>query len=102
VLKARHTSEALRIGERYEGPIDLLPTSVMMPGMSSPALASRLTVRRPAMKVMYMSGYIEDAIVHHDLLDRGTVFLPKPFTLETLVRKLRESLDTGLSDQPDR
>jgi two-component system cell cycle sensor histidine kinase/response regulator CckA len=57
---------------------------------------------RPAMKVMYMSGYPEDAIVRRDLLDHRTVFLPKPFTLETLVRKVRESLDTGLSDQPDR
>jgi two-component system, cell cycle sensor histidine kinase and response regulator CckA len=102
VLAASDGEGALRLCTQHAGPIHLLLTDVVMPGMSGPTLASRLTAMRPAMKVMYMSGYTEDAIVHHDLLDPGMVFLPKPFTLQTLVRKVRESLDTGLSDQPDR
>jgi two-component system cell cycle sensor histidine kinase/response regulator CckA len=101
VLAASDGEEAVRLCAQHAGPIHLLLTDVVMPGMSGPALASRLAAMRPAMKVMYMSGYLEEAIVRPDLLDPGTVFLPKPFTLETLVRKVRESLDTGLSDQPD-
>jgi len=104
VLAASDSEEALRLCAQHAGPIHLLLTDVVMPGMSGPALASRLEAMRPAMKVMYMSmsGYTEDAIVHHDLLDPGTVILPKPFTLEILVRMVRESLDPGLSDPPDR
>jgi two-component system, cell cycle sensor histidine kinase and response regulator CckA len=102
VLAASDGEEAVRLCAQHAGSIHLLLTDVVMPGMSGPALASRLAAMRPAMKVMYMSGYPEDAIVRHDLLEPGTVFLPKPFTLETLLRKVRESLNTGLSDQPDR
>ncbi|HEX9871554.1 MAG TPA: response regulator, partial [Candidatus Tectomicrobia bacterium] len=95
-LAASDGEEAVRLCTQYAGPIHLLLTDVVMPGMSGPALANRLEVMRPAMKVMYMSGYTEDAIVHHNLLDPGMVFLSKPFTLETLVCKVRESRDTGL------
>ena len=102
VLAASDGEEALRLCAQHAGPIHLLLTDVVMPGMSGPALASRLEAMRPAMKVMYMSDYTEDAIVHHDLLDPGTVILPKPFTLEILVRTVRESLDPGLLDPPDR
>jgi DNA-binding NtrC family response regulator len=101
-LAASDGEEVVRLDAQHAGPIHLLLTDVVMPGMTGPALMSSLSAMCPAMKVMYMSGYTEDAIVHHDLLDPGTGFLPKPFTLETLVRKVRESLDTGLSDQPDR
>jgi two-component system, cell cycle sensor histidine kinase and response regulator CckA len=102
VLAASDGEEAVRLCARHAGSIHLLLTDVVLPGMSGPALASRLAAIRPALKVMYMSGYPEDAIVRRDLLDPETVFLPKPFTLETLVRKVRENLDTGLAAQPDR
>ncbi len=64
-----------------------------MPGASLPELSRRLVARRPAMKVIYMSGYTEQAIVHHRVLDPGIAFLHKPFTSETLGRKIREVLD---------
>jgi CheY-like chemotaxis protein len=102
VLAASDGEEAVRLCAQHAGPIHLLLTDVVMPGMSGPALASRLEAMRPAMKVMYMSGYTEDAMVHHDLLDPGTVFLAKPFTPEILVRIVRKSLDTGHADQPER
>jgi two-component system, cell cycle sensor histidine kinase and response regulator CckA len=102
VVAASDGEEAVRLCAQHVGPIHLLLTDVGMPGMSGPALVRRLEAMRPAMQVIYMSGYTEDAIVHHDLLAPGTVFLPKPFTAETLVRIMRQSLDTSLSDQPDR
>jgi two-component system, cell cycle sensor histidine kinase and response regulator CckA len=102
VLAASDGEEAVRLSAQRAGPIHLLLTDVVMPGMSGPELARRLAAMRPALKVMYMSGYPEDAIIRRDLLDPRTVFLPKPFTRETLVRKVRESLDTGLSAPPDR
>ncbi len=71
-----------------------------MPGLSGPALVSRLASRRPEMRVMYMSGYTEDTIVQHGLPNPGMVFLQKPFTPEVLTRKVRELLETDLPDQP--
>ena len=73
--------------------IDVLLTDVVMPGTSGPELTRQLVERRPALKVIYMSGYTEDAIVHHGVLNPGIAFLHKPFTSETLGRKIREVLD---------
>jgi two-component system cell cycle sensor histidine kinase/response regulator CckA len=102
VLAASDGNEALRISSQHEGPIHLLLTDVVMPGPSGPALVSCLASRRPEMRVMYISGYAEDAFVHYGSLAPGVVFLEKPFTHETLVRKVRETLDRDLADEPSR
>ena len=71
----------------------MLITDVIMPGMSGRALASRLTELRPDTKVLFMSGYTDDAIVHHGVLDEGTNFIQKPFSTDVLAIKVREVLD---------
>jgi two-component system cell cycle sensor histidine kinase/response regulator CckA len=69
-----------------------LLTDVVMPGLSGPEVAERVRLSRPEVKVLYMSGYTDDAIVHHGALDPGTAFLQKPFTPEVLARKLKQVL----------
>jgi len=96
VLEARHAAEALALSERYEQPIDLLVTDVVMPQMSGRVLAERLTLLRPQLKVLFISGYMDDAVVRHGLLAAEVHFLPKPFSLSVLVAKVRGVLDTAI------
>jgi CheY-like chemotaxis protein len=92
VIEADDGEAGLRLAESYEGTIDLLVTDVVMPGMGGCELAQRVGASRPQIKVLYLSGYTEDAIVHHGVLEPGTAFLQKPFTLQVLARKVREVL----------
>jgi len=92
VLSAASPSAALDIAHRHAGPIHLLLTDVVMPEMSGRDLADRLVRTRPAMKILYMSGYTDDAIVHHGVLDPGTVLLQKPFTPDKLTRMVGDLL----------
>ena len=100
VLEARDGLDALRIAERHQGVIELLVTDLVMPHMTGRDLAQRLTDRRGNMKVMFMSGYTNHAVVHRDLTP-GSVFLQKPFTPDSLIRRVRSVLD-GESGPPAR
>jgi len=93
VLQAASPLEALEISARYTGPLDLLLTDVMMPELTGRQLADRLTASRAGLAVLFMSGYAEDAIVHHGRLDPDTDFLQKPFPPEALAQKVRAILD---------
>jgi two-component system, cell cycle sensor histidine kinase and response regulator CckA len=92
VLEAANGADAIRVAEQHQGPIHLLMTDVVMPGIDGRKLAGRMTRSYPELKVLYMSGYTDDAIVHHGVLDPGIALLQKPFTRATLTRKLREAL----------
>ena len=93
VLKARDCTDAIKICTEREEPIHLLLTDVIMPQMSGRDLVQRVQPQRPAMKVLYMSGYTDGAIVHHGVLDPGIAFLQKPFAPRTVTQKIREVLD---------
>lgn len=93
VLEAPNAAQALALAASHAGPIHLLVSDVVMPGASGRELARRLAASRPDTKVLYMSGYTDDAIVHHGMLEPGLNFLQKPFTPSTLTRKVREVLD---------
>jgi CheY-like chemotaxis protein len=94
VLGASNGEEALRIVQGQNGnPIHLMVTDVVMPGMSGRQLAERLMSLWPEMKVLYMSGYTDNAIVHHGVLDPGTAYIQKPFAPDALASKVREILD---------
>lgn len=94
VLEAHYGNEAIKICKQYKAPIHLLVTDVIMPGgMSGGQLAEHLTQLRPELKVLYTSGYTDNAIIHHNILNSDTAFLQKPFTPDTLIRKVRDVLD---------
>ena len=94
VLDATSPSEALRLADVHPGPIHLLLTDVVMPQMNGRQVADHLLAARPALKVLFMSGYTDAAIVQHGVLETGTHFLQKPFTPDGLSRKVREVLGT--------
>ena len=93
VITPSNPTEAAQVCEQHEGPIHLLLTDVVMPTMSGPQLAEHVAFLRPGLKVLYMSGYTDNAIVPHGILEEGIPFLQKPFTPDSLTRKVREVLD---------
>ena len=94
VLDAESAEQALAVAGARQGPIHLLVADVVMPGASGRELARRLAQSRPETRVLYVSGYTDDAIVHHGMLEPGLKFLQKPFTPAVLARKVREVLDS--------
>ncbi len=87
MLTARHGRDALLVAERYERPIDLLVTDVVMPEMGGGELVERLTARRPDLKMLYISGYTNDEVLRRGVQGAETSFLHKPFTSDGLMRR---------------
>ena len=83
------------LGSTHDRPIHLLITDVVLPGINGRQLAEQLVKISPQAKVLFVSGYTSNAIVHHGVLDDGLWFLPKPFSLSALATKVREVLDSG-------
>ncbi|MDB5104820.1 MAG: sensor hybrid histidine kinase [Fibrobacteres bacterium] len=94
-LTAADAETALEMVRARKGEIDLLLTDVILPGINGKLLAERLVKDHPGIKVLYMSGYTDNAIVHHGVLDAGTEFINKPFSAQTLKHRVRESLAQG-------
>jgi PAS domain S-box-containing protein len=99
VLDAADGTAAIRLSHAHKGPIHLLLTDVIMPGMNGRELANQISPNRPEMRVLYMSGYTENHIGHNGMLDEGITLLQKPFTLPALQAKVREVLDTPLPQE---
>lgn len=98
VLAASNGEEAVEVARNHAGPIHLLLTDVVMPGMNGKALADRLLAKSPKLKVVYISGYTDSFIAGHGVLEEGTHLLHKPFTEDALIRKIREVLDAKRED----
>ena len=96
VLAAPDGKAAFELATEHAGPIHLLVTDVIMPEMSGRQLADRLRDGRSELKVLFVSGYTDDAIIRHGILEPGIAFLQKPFTPEALARKVRAVLDEQL------
>jgi PAS domain S-box-containing protein len=96
VLGARHGRQALELAAAHEGPIDLLVTDLVMPELGGRELAAELAKTRPGTGVVFMSGYPDDAVVSHGVLEPGSAFIQKPFTHAELARKVRDGLDGAI------
>src|SRR5262249_35596021 len=99
VLEAADGASAIQVSNGHTGPIHLLLTDVIMPGMNGRELAQRISSLRTEIKVLYMSGYTESAIGHNGTLDAGITLLQKPFTLPALKATVREVLDSALHQE---
>jgi PAS domain S-box-containing protein len=95
ILQAAAPDEALALAAAHQGPIHLVLTDVILPSMSGRQMADELRAVRPQTRALFMSGYTDDAISHHGILEPGTHFMEKPFTSDRLLRKVREVLDGG-------
>jgi len=93
VLVAANGGEALDMGERHDGTIDLLLTDVIMPQLGGRELAEQMVRQRPGLRILYMSGYTGNALGHRGLLEPGAILLEKPFTRDALARKVREAVN---------
>lgn len=93
VLEAADGDEALRLSERHPDDIHLLIVDVVMPGMTGEALVRRIAATRPGVRTLYVSGYTDDLVRQHGVIAAGRDFLQKPFTVDSLARKVREVLD---------
>ena len=103
VLEATRGDEAIHLVEQTTEPIHLLISDVVMPGMGGRQLSEHLLAMRPGLKVLFFSGYMDDAVVRHGILQAEVAFLHKPFTIATLAHKVREALDKpGASSEPAR
>jgi len=96
-LEASHGLEALSICRHHQGPIHLLLTDVVMPQMSGPQLAERVILLRPQIKMLFISGYADDAVVRHGFIPEDSAYLQKPFFPDDLIKKIREVLATSYS-----
>ena len=88
VLAASNGREAYTLSKQYKGKISLLISDIVMPGMNGPELAKKLTVKRPKLKVIYISGYANVAIFDHNIFKKGKNFIQKPFTPDILLNKV--------------
>src|SRR5262249_34863912 len=95
VLEAENGPEAFQLWAKHSGPIHLLVTDLVMPRMSGRELAERMSQIRPNLKILYMSGYTDDAIIRHGILEMGASFLQKPFMPTALLEKVRQLLDSA-------
>jgi CheY-like chemotaxis protein len=95
ILEAPNGEAALQVAATHDGPIHLLLTDVVMPVLSGRLLAERLVQLRPETRVLYTSGYTDDSIVRHGILEAGIAYLQKPFTPDSLARKVRTVLDSS-------
>jgi len=93
IVEASNGRDALLLSRQQAGTIDLMVTDVVMPDMSGPQLATHLKALRPGIKVLFLSGYTDDAIVRHGIIDGDVPFLQKPFAKDSLLKKVREVLD---------
>jgi DNA-binding response OmpR family regulator len=95
VLQASGGADALLLARQHPGPIHMLLTDVIMPGMTGKDVSMQLLAQRPGTKVLFISGYSGELIAHRGILDAGVDYLPKPFTPDSLVAKVREVLGSG-------
>jgi CheY-like chemotaxis protein len=95
ILETGDPLEAIAIGERYPGPVHLLFTDVVMPGMRGPTLAARIRGLRPEITVLYTSGYTDGTILSRDTIEPPGLFLQKPLTPAVIVRAVRDALDAA-------